>query len=456
MSTRAGRVLGATLVLVLSGGAGVGAQAQSSAPPPLTLDSAIAGALATHPALAGARAAVDRAEAGRVDARAGWLPSLSLDASLMRYQEPMVVAPLHGFNPTSPANLPLFDRMLAQGGLGLAWTVFDGARGARNGRARWQEEAAEASADGARLQVLADVARAFLKVGSTRELLDAHDRQVAALTSERDRAAKVLAQGRAARVTLLRAEAGLAQAQADREAARMDAEVAERDLARLMGVSAERVVGAPLAPLRPAHARLPSRDALQLNAGSNNPDVSALMRQERAARAGAGEARALWLPRVQLVGRLAQYGSNDYSPTREWQGGLQFTYPLLTGGARTAAGQRADADLRAARASLAQGQLRLASGVDQALASVSSAGARVQALETAVAQAVEVARIEKLALDAGSGVQTDYLTAEAQLLSVRASLTQARAAEAAARIELARLTGELSPDWLRANLESQP
>ncbi len=158
---------------------------------------------------------------------------------------------------------------------------------------------------------------------------------------------------------------------------------------------------------------------------------------------------------MQLVGRLAQYGSNDYSPTREWQGGLQFSYPLFTGGARIAAGERADADVRAARASLAQAQLRLASGVDQAVASVNSAGARVQALETAVAQAVEVARIEKLALDAGSGVQTDYLTAEAQLLSARASLTQARAAEAAARIELARLLGELSPDWLRANLESQ-
>jgi outer membrane protein TolC len=76
-------------------------------------------------------------------------------------------------------------------------------------------------------------------------------------------------------------------------------------------------------------------------------------------------------------------------------------------------------------------------------------------LQTAVAQAEEVARIEKLALDAGSGVQTDYLTAEAQLLSARASLTQARGAEAAARIELTRVTGELSPEWLQSNLESQ-
>jgi outer membrane protein TolC len=69
-----------------------------------------------------------------------------------------------------------------------------------------------------------------------------------------------------------------------------------------------------------------------------------------------------------------------------------------------------------------------------------------------VVQSEEVARIEKLALDAGSGVQTDYMTAEAQLLGVRASLTEARTAEAGARIELARVSGELSEDWLKSNL----
>jgi outer membrane protein TolC len=59
-----------------------------------------------------------------------------------------------------------------------------------------------------------------------------------------------------------------------------------------------------------------------------------------------------------------------------------------------------------------------------------------------------VERIRRLSLQVGSGTETDYLGAEAALLSNRASLVQARHAEMAARVELARVTGELSPEWL--------
>jgi len=426
-----------------------------AAVPPLSLDSAVALALATNPTVQGADAQVDRAAAAEMDARSAWLPSLSLDAGVTRYQLPMVISPLHGLDLRNP---PLFDHTLAQGGVSLGWTVFDAARGARNGRARALAGAAESSADAIRLQLISQVARAYLRVRTTREVLDAHERQVAALAGERARAAKVFDQGRAARVTVLRAQAALAQAQADRESAALDAVLAERDLARLLGVPAEQVAGATIPALRLRAAAdsapaLPARAQALDRALVSSPELAALRRQEQAARAGTAESRALWLPRLQLVGRLAQYGSGAYAPSHEWQGGLQLSYPLFTGGARLAAGERADADVRAARATLAQAGLQLESGVDQALAAVASAHARVAALRTAVAQSEEVARIEKLSLDTGSGVQTDYLTAEAQLLGVRASLTEAHAAEAAARIELARVTGELSRDWLRANLD---
>ncbi len=66
----------------------------------------------------------------------------------------------------------------------------------------------------------------------------------------------------------------------------------------------------------------------------------------------------------------------------------------------------------------------------------------------AVAQSAEVARIRQLSLQVGSGTETDYLEAEAALLSNRASLVQARHAEMGARVELARVTGELTTEWL--------
>jgi outer membrane protein len=136
--------------------------------------------------------------------------------------------------------------------------------------------------------------------------------------------------------------------------------------------------------------------------------------------------------------------------------GVAMSYPVFTGGSRTSAVQRADANARAAAEQVRVVQLDVERGVDQNLAALREAHARVAALESAVAQSQEVERIEKLALDVGTVVQTDYLDAEAKLFSAQAGLIQARHAEIAARVDLARTLGELSRSWLASNVESQP
>jgi len=83
---------------------------------------------------------------------------------------------------------------------------------------------------------------------------------------------------------------------------------------------------------------------------------------------------------------------------------------------------------------------------------VTAARASAAALQTAVDQSAEVERIRQLSLQVGSGTETDYLQAEADLLSNRASLVQARHAEMAARVDLARATGELSEAWVERML----
>jgi outer membrane protein TolC len=92
--------------------------------------------------------------------------------------------------------------------------------------------------------------------------------------------------------------------------------------------------------------------------------------------------------------------------------------------------------------------------VDGALGRIAAARARAQAWSTAVEQSTEVARIERLALDTGAGVQTDYLAAEAELLRARAALAEARYVELIAGIELMRSMGELDEGWVEANVES--
>src|SRR5688500_13734736 len=77
----------------------------------LTLLDVVTYARQRHPSVDLAKATTDRARSLVREARAARRPTASLDANLNQFQEPMVVAPLHGFDPTRP---PVFDRTLMQ------------------------------------------------------------------------------------------------------------------------------------------------------------------------------------------------------------------------------------------------------------------------------------------------------------------------------------------------------
>lgn len=118
-------------------------------------------------------------------------------------------------------------------------------------------------------------------------------------------------------------------------------------------------------------------------------------------------------------------------------------------------GERAGADLRAARSDLAMAELRVANAVDPAETAVLEADARAEALALSVTQWEEVARIEALALDVGSGVQSDRLRAEAGLFQARAGHTRAIHDAALARLRLARAQGILDRAWIDEALENR-
>ncbi len=191
----------------------------------LTLAVAVDRALASYPTVAAARARADGAAADIGAAQAAWLPRLSLDGSLNRFQEPMVVTPLHGFD---PGNLPLFDRTLIQSGLLLNWTLFDfGGRTARVRTQRALAGAADAALSGAEAQLIARVATAYLRVLTVRELVAAQDQRLAALAAASARTQQLIAQGKAARVDGLRVDAEARRAEADRIASAAQLDVAE-------------------------------------------------------------------------------------------------------------------------------------------------------------------------------------------------------------------------------------
>jgi len=418
---------------------------QAPAPTPLSLAAAVRRALEHDPVFGATVATGEAARAAVGEAQARWFPVVALTGSAMQYQEPMIAIPIHGFEAD---RIPPFDETLFQAGVTLQYTLFDGARRARVRGARARSDAALAAVDEAAQTAIARTVRAYLAVLGDRGVLDAHDRRLAALDSELGRVRLRRDAGKAADVEVLRVEATLAAARAERVRAAADLDVAERELARLAdlppdGARAERLVAVE-AEAEPVHAR----EVLLARALATNPVLERARREQAAAHAGRAVATAARWPTLDLIGAYMDRGGLDTEHQLEWNVGVQLSYPLFTGGAVAGAAERAGAESRAAAQRVRAVEQQVARDVDRALAAVEETAARVASLETAVTRFAEVARIEQLRLDAGSGTQTDYLNAEADLLAARAALVEATHGAIAARVDLARVIGALDLVWV--------
>ncbi len=421
----------------------------------LSLSEAVAMARETHPSLGAARAGEDAATAALGQAKSRWWPQLGSQAGVTRHQEPMVVAPIHGFTPEQFERIE-FQKTLIQGNASLAWTVFDG--GARvNGIRGARAGAAGAAAGRAATEMLlaARVTRAYLEVLTARGVLDAQEQRINALQAERRRVDQLLTEGQAAQVELLRVDAALAEAEAQQVATRTRLDLAERELARLLGVAPVETRFERLVPVRLSDEAPPAdRFDLAARAKSSNPELERSRQNVEAAEASHRVAKAAWIPAVNLGGAYQLFSSDAGNTTMEWNVGIAVSYPLFTGGARSNAVGQAGAQARLAREELRLAELGIEEGVDRALNASLETQALVSALRRAVQLQMEVARIEQLSLDAGAGTQTDYLRAEAELARARSLLVEAQHAEIAARVELARVVGELTTEWLNSNVET--
>ncbi|NIP60677.1 MAG: TolC family protein, partial [Gemmatimonadetes bacterium] len=325
------------LLLAVAAGAPVGAQ---EGMPPLPLREVLARILATHPDAAAADAVLEAARARRSATGAALLPDVAASGHVSRFDEPMVVAPFHGFDLGAP---PAFDRTLVQGSLSLRYTLYDGgARGARIGAAEAGVEAAGAGVDASGARLLERGIEAYLETSAARVTLEALLTWEEAMESERDRARRLLEEGREPRLVLLRAEASLARARGEREAAEARLEMAGAELARLADLDAREV---RIRPLQRVEISEPAPAA----PGPEHPELRRLEREVAAAEARERQARAGWLPTLQATAGFNEYGSGGGDFQGEWQSALRLSYPLFTGGARTAGVSEAAAAGRRAR-----------------------------------------------------------------------------------------------------------
>ncbi|MFQ6046079.1 MAG: TolC family protein, partial [Gemmatimonadales bacterium] len=453
-------IMRATLLLAtLSQGVAAPATAavgerQGPQKPKLTLQEAVERALAFHPDLAQARALEEGAAAQVGEAVARRLPQIGARASATRFQEPMIVRPLHGFDIAEP---PEFDRTLLQGNLTAALTLFDG--GERRARVRGSRatfRAAEVGLDQVSQDLVATVTHRYLAVLGAARLADAHEAGVRALQAESLRVEQLLSEGRAAPVQLLQVSAALAQTQAEGVDVASRLELAELDLARAVGVNVSETRAERLAEVRLTHtARHEDRAAVLARLDGGNLELRKAQLELQAARWNRRAAKSAWLPSLDLTAGYLGFGAAGGDVTGEWQAALRLGYPLFLGGARGARLRRTDWEARAAEQRYLSARLRAEEAADRALSAVARGDAQVVAVEAAVRHLTELVRIEALRVAEGSGTETEFLDAESRLRRARAQLIEARHQAIIARVEVARLTGELSLEWLEATLEEE-
>jgi outer membrane protein TolC len=430
-----------------------GSTAQPETAARLTLLDAAQRAQESHPLIAASSAARDEAGASIREAQAAWWPGLRVSGTATRYEEPMATLPIHGFTGFMLGDFPPFDRTLYQGVASLSYTLFDGnARVGRVRQARSRAGAADAALDATEQGVLSRVVVSYLGVLGTAQVLEAHDQHLAALQAERTRVGQRLDAGRAAPLEALRVDAELANAEADRVRFAFALEQTQLDLARLVGVPVDAVDPARLQAVACVDTTLAAREPLLAQALTSSAALRQAREQRVAADAGRCVARSARWPELKAVGTYIEYADASDHDTGEWNAGLQLSMNLFTGGAIRAGVARADAAARGAGEQVRVAEMQVGQDLDRARAAVAESHARVLSLEKAVASLAEVVRIERVALTTGSGTQTDYLRAEADLLTARANRVEARHREIAARVELARVTGQLDMAWLARNL----
>jgi len=411
-------------------------------------------AITYYPTIAVSAASRDAAGAALGLAEADKYPVFSLGGALTHYQEPMVVFPIHAFTPNQT---PPFDRTLYQVFGELSYTLFDGgARSSRIAGSQADEKGAEALLDGAGQSLLSLVVGAYLQGLGDVRALEAHDHSIAALESEHARVLQLFDVGRAARIETLRVEAAIASARAERVAVASSLDRAERNLARLTGTLVEDTRARRLVPVSLVQTSLPSREELREKALSASPTIRAAQQRHGAAESDVTAARSGRFPDVRVNAAYVNYASFSGMNQLEWNVGLRVAYPLFTGGAVSSSIARAEANARRVAEEVRLATLEVEQGLDRALSGIDEADARLRSLTTAMRSLEEVARIERLSLETGTGTQTDYLRAEADLLASRAERIRAEYGVIFAHTELARATGQLSREWLLSHLRRAP
>jgi len=455
----AGAVAGLAALLPVAGPAPLAAQ--SAAGPsadsavalrPLGLEEAVREASRGNPDLRRAELDHESARASARMASAPLFPGLEVDVGFQRSDDPVFAfgtrlrqgrfaaadLALDALNHPDPITS-------WSSGAGVRWDVLDPGAWARRAEARHGADAAgwraRRAGEGAELLARALYWRAVGADASVRAARSAEESARATVARFRKRADE----GLLTRADVLRAEAGLASARADRTQAERERDDVRAQLGLALGWSPDTIPVPTDTLTAPSSETAPSAPSFDPTERADIRAMGALVDMR-----GAKEAEALtsFAPRVEAFAGYQRYADallgNDGDA---WSVGVVLRWTVFAGLSRPAA-------LGRARAERTSAELRFASSVREARAQVRSARRAVEASLRAVSatRAAEDAALEARDLmrrrfEEGLAGATDLLSAEAGASSARSRAVGALAGyhEALARWRFA-LGGDVAED----------
>jgi len=427
------RPLALLLLPVLISGLARSTHAQET----VTLSEAVRLALERSPDAIGARGATRVAQAGVLEARGAWLPSLSANSTY------------------SNSSNERFDqstgRLVSESYTAQVQAGYDLFTGGRK-VASWQAasaglRAAEARERGQRYDTILDTTIVFYQAAAAEELLVAAGQRLERATRQREFAETRRLIGTATRSDALRAELE----EADAELAVIDAEAQLRTARLALG----RQVGRPGA-VQPAPGALPEEPpavppiaTLIARAEANAPDAVAARAELDRAGSVKLQAWTQYSPSLRLTGGYDWF-SFEWPPDQEsWSVRLTASLPIFNGFSREAQVARAEADRRTAEAEARDATLLARATVEDAAGQIETTARRIEIAARALELAREDLRVIEERYQLGASTILDLQTSQIALADAEVGWVRARqdlgVAVAALEAELGEPLREVGP-----------
>ena len=392
-------------------------------------------------AMADARARAAQAEVGIADAARK--PGLKAGAAYSGARLPSTVLPSSAggghFLQAKYADLSFNWSLDLWGGKRAAWEAALG-----------QARASQIDAQATRIELSANVARAYVQLGYAFAQQDVANAEYKRAAEVRKLTAQRVAAGIDSQLQIKQDDSAVAQARGDQAAAAGSIASARSALAVLLGKGPDRGldIGRPQ-PLQPAALAVP--DDLPVGLIGHRADLVAARWRVEAAAKSIKAAKTAFLPNLSIgafAGVLATGGHNLFElPARFYQFGPSLSLPIFDGGRLRANLAGKDAVYDEAVAQYNQTLVRAVNQVADDLAGLHALKLQVDAQQQQLAAASQAWQLARQRYRAGVGNYLEQLAARQQVLAAQAGMAGLQAQQADLSVQLIQaLGGGYRPD----------